>query len=245
MLALVVGPRPADKALRTLDAALPENPHPPDQLLRAVLLAMLGRFDEAWPLAREANDRLRAFRAASKKHGWQRSPCWTATTRPPSVTSAGRATNSPRAVACPTSFDCAGARASALHAGALRRGRAADAPRARTGERERRLGAGALAAGQALVEAASGKDAEAERLAHEAVAIVERTDGLNLQGDALCDLAEVLHAGGRTDEAAGTLEQALERYKRKQNLAMVAQVRPRLERLLAESEPPMPARQAS
>ena len=52
-LALVTGPRPAREALRTLDAALPENPHPPDRLLRAVLLlAMLGRFDEAWPLAR-------------------------------------------------------------------------------------------------------------------------------------------------------------------------------------------------
>ena len=56
--ALVVGPRPADEALATLDAALPESPHPPDMLLRAVLLAMLGRFDQAWPLAREANDRL-------------------------------------------------------------------------------------------------------------------------------------------------------------------------------------------
>ena len=58
-------------------------------------------------------------------------------------------------------------------------------------------------------------------------------DGLNYQGDVLCDLAEVLAAAGRTDEAAAALEQALERYGRKKNLAMVAQVTPRLEKLRA------------
>ena len=45
---------------------------------------------------------------------------------------------------------------------------------------------------QALVHAHRGEHAEAERLAREAVAIAERTDALNHQGDALCDLAEVL-----------------------------------------------------
>ena len=42
-----------------------------------------------------------------------------------------------------------------------------------------------------------------------------------------------LRAAGRTEEAAEALEQALERYERKKNLAMVAQVRPSLERLIA------------
>ena len=50
-LALLSGPRPAGEALRALDAAVPET----NPLLRAVLLAMLGRFDEAWTLAREGN----------------------------------------------------------------------------------------------------------------------------------------------------------------------------------------------
>ena len=60
------------------------------------------------------------------------------------------------------------------------------------------------------------------------------SDGLlNNQGDALCDLAEVLAAAGRTDEAAEALEQALKRYERKKNLAMVAQVRTKLEALRA------------
>ena len=45
--ALIQGPRPADEALRTFDALLPENPHPRLLLSRAWLLSMLARFDEA------------------------------------------------------------------------------------------------------------------------------------------------------------------------------------------------------
>ena len=56
-------------------------------------------------------------------------------------------------------------------------------------------------------------------------------DALNVQGDAYRDLAEVLAAAGRPAEAAEELEQALERYERKKNLAMVAQVKPKLEEL--------------
>jgi hypothetical protein len=41
----------------------------------------------------------------------------------------------------------------------------------------------------------------------------------------------VLATAGRTEEAAGALQQALERYERKKNLAMVAQVRAKLEEL--------------
>ena len=84
---------------------------------------------------------------------------------------------------------------------------------------------------QALVLAHRGQHAEAEALAREAVAIIERTDGLNFQGDALCDLAEVLTAGGRSDEAAAALTQALDRYERKRNLAMARRVRERLAEL--------------
>jgi tetratricopeptide (TPR) repeat protein len=86
---------------------------------------------------------------------------------------------------------------------------------------------------QARVHAHRGEHAEADALAREAVSIAERTDGLSMQGDAYCDLAEVLDAAGRTDEAVAALEQALERYERKKNLAMVAQVRPLLEELRA------------
>jgi ATP/maltotriose-dependent transcriptional regulator MalT len=85
---------------------------------------------------------------------------------------------------------------------------------------------------QARVDATRGDHTDAERLAREAVELWE-PDMLYMQGDALCDLAEVLEAAGRGDEAAETLEQALERYERTKNLAMVAQVRSRLEGLRA------------
>jgi hypothetical protein len=82
---------------------------------------------------------------------------------------------------------------------------------------------------QALVLAHRSEHAEAERLAREAVEIGEQTDALNWQGDAPCDLAQVLEASGRPGEAAEALERALDRYQRKQNVAMVAQVQPRLQ----------------
>jgi len=54
----------------------------------------------------------------------------------------------------------------------------------------------------------------------------------------LADQADQRRASrGRTEEAAATLEQALERYERKKNLALVAQVRPRLEALRAGASP--------
>jgi tetratricopeptide (TPR) repeat protein len=90
---------------------------------------------------------------------------------------------------------------------------------------------------QALVLAGRGEHAQAEVLAREAVALSEQTDALNFQGDTFCDLAEVLAAAGRTEDAAEALEQALERYERKKNLAMVAQVKPRLEALRAGAVP--------
>ena len=49
------------------------------------------------------------------------------------------------------------------------------------------------------------------------------------------DLARSFPAAGHRREAAAALEQALERYERKQNPAMVAQVRPKLAALRDET----------
>jgi tetratricopeptide (TPR) repeat protein len=73
-----------------------------------------------------------------------------------------------------------------------------------------------------------GEPAEAERLALEAVAICKRTDGLNWQGDAYSDLAEVLQLTGKADEAAAALERALDCYERKENLVMARRMRDQL-----------------
>jgi ATP/maltotriose-dependent transcriptional regulator MalT len=84
---------------------------------------------------------------------------------------------------------------------------------------------------RALVQASRGEHVQARHLAREAVALSEQTDALNFQGDALCDLAEVLHSAGRAGEATAALEQGLERYERKRNLAMAERARARLAEL--------------
>jgi ATP/maltotriose-dependent transcriptional regulator MalT len=197
-----------------------------------VLLAILGRFGEAWPLAREANDRLRALRG-SLEEGWLAEIAMLAGDHEAAVHYLRRSCES---------LEARGMR-NVLSSTAPQLGRALcalgrsdeAAPLAQLGRQlaaEHDVWAQMLwRQAQALVDAASGKHAEAERLAREAVAIAERTDGLNLQGDPLCDLAEVLAAVGRTDEAAATLEQALERYERKQNVPMAERVRARLKGL--------------
>jgi tetratricopeptide (TPR) repeat protein len=81
------------------------------------------------------------------------------------------------------------------------------------------------------VLARRGKHVEAQRLAREAVAIGNDTDLLDQQGAAHADLAELLLLGGKHDEAAVALEQALERYERKGNLVMAGRMRDRLSAL--------------
>ena len=81
---------------------------------------------------------------------------------------------------------------------------------------------------RAKVHARRGEHADAERLAREAVAICDETELLDMQGDAYADLAEVLLLGGKHDEAAAALEQAIERYERKGNLVMGERMRDRL-----------------
>jgi class 3 adenylate cyclase len=57
--ALIAGPRPVADAMRTLDELAVWRPPGSQDLPRAALLAMLGRFDEAWPLAQARSSHLR------------------------------------------------------------------------------------------------------------------------------------------------------------------------------------------
>ena len=81
---------------------------------------------------------------------------------------------------------------------------------------------------RAKVLARRGELAEAERLAREAVAVCEKTDFLDAQGDAHADLAEVLSLAGRPKEAAAALGQALGCYERKGNLVSTRRTQTRL-----------------
>jgi class 3 adenylate cyclase len=232
--ALVNGPRPADEALGTFDRFF-ETPPVAYLGYRAWLIAMLGRNDEAQVLAREAQARLRELtEARADEHGLAEV-----------ATLAG---DDESAVQILREM-CArlkgqGERGLLSSYGPLlgrslcALGQYDDAERWAQLGRElgdaRDVWTQALwRQVQALVEARRGNSSEAQTLAREAVRLIETTDMLNAQGDALCDLAEALAPAGRTTEAAAALEQALGRYERKKNLAMVAQVRPRLEELRA------------
>lgn len=74
-----------------------------------------------------------------------------------------------------------------------------------------------------------GEAAKAEGLAREAVALAEKTDCLNLHGDALISLAETLAAKGEVDEAAVASREALALYEAKGNGVSAAHARARLE----------------
>jgi hypothetical protein len=73
---------------------------------------------------------------------------------------------------------------------------------------------------------------EAEQMARQAVDYAERTDLLAASGLAHLDLAEVLEAAGRTDQAAVEVETALGLFEQKGDLPMAEQARARLQRLL-------------
>jgi class 3 adenylate cyclase/tetratricopeptide (TPR) repeat protein len=81
---------------------------------------------------------------------------------------------------------------------------------------------------EALLAVHRGDHAAAEGFAREALTHIHETDSLKFQGDAFCDLAEVLEAAGRRDEAIGAWQEALDRYERKGVIPLVRRVRERV-----------------
>jgi class 3 adenylate cyclase/tetratricopeptide (TPR) repeat protein len=86
---------------------------------------------------------------------------------------------------------------------------------------------------QARVHAVRGEPAEAERLAREAISLIEGSDDGIFQPDAWVTLGDVLALGGKTDEAEEALEEALGHYERKGNLVLADRTRRRLTELRA------------
>jgi class 3 adenylate cyclase/tetratricopeptide (TPR) repeat protein len=85
---------------------------------------------------------------------------------------------------------------------------------------------------QAKTLALAGKAGEAERLARESVRLSLQTDFVNMQADALVDLAETLVLLGRGDDACEALDQAVALYDAKGNTASGATTRATLATLL-------------
>jgi Tfp pilus assembly protein PilF len=78
---------------------------------------------------------------------------------------------------------------------------------------------------RARVVARRGRTADALALAREAVAMLDSSDSLVLQGDARIALAEVAQAAGRTSEAAQAVREALSCYERKGDVVSAARAR--------------------
>ena len=227
-LALAQGPTPAAEALEKLDRLLPETPNPYSLFTRAWLLAMLDRFDEAIPLAKDSNERQREL--DGRRIGENR------------LAEIARMAGDHEAAARHFRTLCKWLEEREQHGllgtylpllgrelcvlGRFDEAQAlAQRGREYAGEDDsyspwRQV--------QALVLAQRGEHVEAERLAREAVARNEQTDSLTSQGDAWHDVAEVLAAAGRNDDAAAALVEALDRYERKQNIPLARQVRERL-----------------
>ena len=92
-------------------------------------------------------------------------------------------------------------------------------------------GAGLSLSVRAMVAARRGRFEEGDRLAREAIALLDDGDFINDQADAWIALAEVLELAGRTDEAADAVREALDRFRRKGNVVQGAAAEARLARL--------------
>lgn len=73
----------------------------------------------------------------------------------------------------------------------------------------------------------------AERLARETVRHAGQSDNLNSYGNALVDLAEVLHLNGRLEEALPAVHEAIRVYEQKGNLVSARMAREFLQNLSA------------
>ena len=226
---LVFGPRPADDALRTIDGLLPENPHPFPLLCRAWLLTMLGRFDEADQIAHAAGARLLDVTGDDAGDAVLGHIAATAGRHEDAAAHLRRYCDKAEASGlggflsafAPTlgrSLCMLGRYDEAEPLGRLGRelGEELDPASQRSGDRCRR-------SSTPIVATFRGRGTRPR-----SGAVSDRSDGLNMQGDALCDLAGVLEAAGRNDEAAEAFIQALDRYDRKRNVAQAVTVRDRL-----------------
>jgi class 3 adenylate cyclase len=234
--ALALGPRPADEALRTLETVGPPIPDTSTARAQASLLAMVCRFGEAWATVRQADERALELTGNGIRE---------------THAEIARLAGDYEDAAHYGLRDCNwyqehGERAYLATAAPLLGRTLCVLGRYDEAERWAQLGREwgdeqdvatqmLWRQVQALVCAHRGEHAEAERLARESVHVTEATDGLNDQGDAYFYLAKVLADANRPDNAAEALEQALDRYGRKKNLAMVAQVKPKLEELRTEA----------
>jgi tetratricopeptide (TPR) repeat protein len=231
---LAMGPKRAGEALAKLDDFIGDQPHPADLLLRGVLLAMLGTIEEAWAVAVPADEKAREL-------GLRQGGIWLAEIA--LIAGDRQAATDYLRSGC-EELEQRGAKGQlSTYTALLGRvlaglGRPDEAEQ--LAQKGRELGdpedvwtQALWRQAQALVHSARGQHAEAVGIAEEAVDWWSRTDSLLRQGEAYGDLAQVLEAAGRRDEAIGAWRAALDCYERKQVIPLADGARERL----AELEP--------
>jgi class 3 adenylate cyclase/tetratricopeptide (TPR) repeat protein len=230
---LIIGPRPADDALRMMDEVGDWRPPGSQDGQRAALLAMLGRFDEAWPLAEARSSHLREVTGDTSREAYgdlaliaaiegdrERACRYTAEEIEriahlaiPTATAKSRLA---RELCYLGRFD----EAERL----LKEARAVPPP----GSGVRVM----AAAAEALLLAQRGELEQAETLARTAVATAEtRTDNIWWQALTHEDLANVLERAGRIDETREALERSLTMWERKGSLPHAGRLRAQIDSL--------------
>jgi tetratricopeptide (TPR) repeat protein len=230
--ALIAGPRPADEAMRTIDELAVRPPGAQD-LPRAVLLAMLGHFDEAWPLAEARSSHLREVTGDTSRDAY-------------AILSLIATIEGDRERACRYAVEEIKLIAHVAIPAATAKGMLARelCYLARFDEAERLLeearavpppGSGVrvmAAAAEALLLAQRGELEQAEALARTAVATAEtKTDTVWWQAFTHEDLATVLERAGRIDETREALERSLAIWERKGYLPCAERVREQIQSL--------------
>jgi class 3 adenylate cyclase/tetratricopeptide (TPR) repeat protein len=231
--ALIAGPRPVAEAMRLIDELASSRPPGSQDLPRATLLAMLGRFDEAWPLAEARSNHLREVTGNTSRYAY--------TYLTLIATIEGDRERAVQYGAEELELVAHAAIAAATTKSRLARelcylGRFDEAEQlleeARavppTGSGVRVM----AAAAEALLLAYRGQFEQAETLARLAITTAEtRTDNIWWQASTHEDLATVLERAGRIDEAREELERAFAIWERKGCLPWADRVRARIDTL--------------
>jgi class 3 adenylate cyclase/tetratricopeptide (TPR) repeat protein len=230
--ALMIGPRPADEGMRMLEQLAAWRPPGTTDLPRAALLAMLGRIDDAWPLAEARSNHLREVAGDSfyASHYYLWLIAMIEGDRQRSCRYVAELINGmDSAVSVAAAFKLMLARELCYlgrfdEAEPLLRQAQAVPPRASV-----RVLAPSV---EALLLNARGELEQAEALARAAVAAGEtETDSPWFQAWAGEDLATVLERAGRIDDAREALERAVALWERKRCLPCAGRLREQIDSL--------------
>ena len=231
--ALIFGPRPVDAAMRVIEEVAVWRPPGSQDLPRAALLAMGGRFDEAWALAEVRSSHLCEVAGAVPRDAYE--------TLSTIARIEGDLERASQYMVAVIELIAHQAVPVATTKGSLARilcyrGEFDEAERLLEEARAvRSPGSGVrvmATAAEALLLAHRGELELAEASARLAVTTAEqRTDNVWWQACTHEDLATVLERAGQTDEARAELGLALSIWERKQCLPYATRLRSKLERL--------------